>query len=35
VRGLSCGGAGTYNEIGGSQVGSRDSEINASPNKCP
>jgi N-acetylneuraminic acid mutarotase len=35
MRGLSCGGAGTYNEIGGSQVGSRDSEINASLNSCP
>lgn len=35
VRGLSCGGAGTYNETGGSQVGSRDSEIGTSPNKCP
>lgn len=36
VRGLSCGGAGTYNNaIGGSQVGSRDSEINASPGSCP
>lgn len=35
VRGLSCGGAGTYDSIGGSQIGSRDSEINASPNSCP
>jgi N-acetylneuraminic acid mutarotase len=35
VRGVSCGGAGTYNESAGSQVGSRDSEINASPNSCP
>lgn len=35
VRGVSCGGAGTYNETGGSQVGSRDAEINASTNRCP
>jgi hypothetical protein len=35
VRGLSCGGAGTYDSIGGSQVGSRDAEIAASPNSCP
>ena len=35
VRGLSCGGAGTYDEVGGSQVGSRDAEINASPSGCP
>jgi hypothetical protein len=35
VRGVSCGGAGTYNETGGSQVGSRDAEINASTNSCP
>ena len=35
TRGLSCGGAGTYDEIGGTQTGSRDSEINASLNSCP
>jgi len=35
LRGLSCGGAGTYDAIDGSQIGSRDSEINASPNRCP
>jgi N-acetylneuraminic acid mutarotase len=35
LRGLSCGGAGTYNETVGSQIGSRDSEISASANSCP
>jgi N-acetylneuraminic acid mutarotase len=35
LRGQSCGGAGTYDEIGGSQIGSRDSEINVSSNSCP
>ena len=35
VRGVSCGGAGTYDSIGGAQIGSRDSEINSSPNRCP
>ena len=35
VRGASCGGAGTYDEGGGSQVGSRDAEIAASASNCP
>jgi hypothetical protein len=35
TRGVSCGGAGTYNEVAGSQIGNRDPEINASPNSCP
>lgn len=35
LRGLSCGGAGTYNETVGSQIGSRDLEISASPSSCP
>jgi hypothetical protein len=35
VRGVSCGGAGTYDSGAGSQVGSRDAEINASANSCP
>lgn len=35
VRGVSCGGAGTYDSLSGSQIGSRDSEINASPSSCP
>jgi len=35
VRGLSCGGAGTYDSVGGNQVGSRDAEIAASPGSCP
>jgi hypothetical protein len=35
LRGMSCGGAGTYIETVGSQIGSRDSEINASLNTCP
>ena len=35
TRGLGCGGAGTYNELAGSQTGSRDSEISASINACP
>jgi hypothetical protein len=32
---VSCGGAGTYDEVGGSQIGSRDAEMSASPNRCP
>ena len=35
VRGVSCGGAGTYDSGAASQVGSRDAEINASANACP
>jgi N-acetylneuraminic acid mutarotase len=35
LRGLSCGGPGTYNESVPSQIGSRDIEISASPNTCP
>lgn len=35
VRGASCGGAGTYDHVGGNQVGSRDAEISASPASCP
>jgi hypothetical protein len=35
VRGVDCGGAGTYDESGGSQVGSRDAEIAASASSCP
>jgi len=35
LRGLSCGGPGTYDETAGSQSGSRDAEINASSNTCP
>ncbi|HEV8202500.1 MAG TPA: hypothetical protein VGS03_21010 [Candidatus Polarisedimenticolia bacterium] len=35
VRGTSCGGAGTYDSVGGNQVGSRDAEIAASANACP
>jgi hypothetical protein len=34
VRGRNCVAAGTWNEPGGSQVGSRDPGINASPNGC-
>src|SRR4030095_15090682 len=34
LRGLSCGGPGTYNESVPSQIGSRDIEISASPNTC-
>jgi hypothetical protein len=35
LRGLSCGGPGTYNESVPSQIGSRDTEISASPSSCP
>ena len=35
VRGVSCGGAGTYDSVGGNQVGSRDAEVAASPGSCP
>jgi len=35
VRGTSCGGAGTYDSVGGNQVGSRDAEIAASASACP
>jgi N-acetylneuraminic acid mutarotase len=35
VRGINCGGNGTYDSGSSSQVGSRDSGINASPNSCP
>lgn len=33
VRGSTCGGAGTYDE--GTQIGSRNAGINASPHSCP
>ena len=35
VRGVSCGGPGTYDTIDPSQIGNRDAEINASSNRCP
>jgi hypothetical protein len=35
VRGQNCGGPGSYDETVGGQIGSRDAEINASPNACP
>jgi hypothetical protein len=35
VRGISCGGAGTYDSGAVSQVGSRDAEIAASASACP
>jgi N-acetylneuraminic acid mutarotase len=35
VRGLTCGGVGTYDSLNASQVGSRDAEIDASANHCP
>jgi hypothetical protein len=35
VRGLSCGGPGTYDSGAASQIGSRDAEIAASANACP
>ena len=35
VRGASCGGAGTYDTVGGNQVGSRDAEIAAAASHCP
>jgi N-acetylneuraminic acid mutarotase len=35
VRAVNCGGAGSYDETSGSQQGSRDAEIAASPEACP
>jgi hypothetical protein len=35
VRGTNCGGAGTYDSGSPAQVGSRNGEIGASPNRCP
>lgn len=35
VRGANCGAAGTFDSGGPGQVGSRDGEISASPNRCP
>ena len=35
VRGASCGGSGTYDSVGGNQVGSRDAEIAAAAGSCP
>jgi hypothetical protein len=35
IRALSCGGNASYNSGSPKQVGSRDSEIAASPNACP
>ena len=35
VRGQNCGGNGTYDSGGPSQVGLRDAEIAASGNDCP
>jgi hypothetical protein len=35
VRGVNCGGAGTYDSGDPSQIGSRDAEINASVPSCP
>ena len=35
VRSANCGGAGSYNSGSPSQMGDRDSEINASSNSCP
>lgn len=35
VRGVNCGGAGTYDSSFPTQKGSRDAEINASPLVCP
>ncbi len=35
VRGVNCGGSGTYDSLGPSQAGSRDAEIAASGNACP
>ena len=34
VRGVACGGGGTYDEGSPYQHGSRDAEIDASPNAC-
>jgi len=35
ARGVSCGGAGTYDSLAVSQVGFRDAEVNASMLACP
>jgi hypothetical protein len=35
VRPMNCGGPGSYDTADGSQVGSRDAEIAASPHACP
>jgi hypothetical protein len=35
VRGLNCGGAGSYNDAGGAPTGIRDTGIAASINACP
>jgi len=35
VRGINCGGHGTYDSADPGQIGSRDAEINASPLSCP
>jgi hypothetical protein len=35
VRGVNCGGSGSYNEFSGSQIGDRDAEIAASIFACP
>jgi hypothetical protein len=35
VRGLNCGGNGTYDSGAASQAGSRDAEVNASSHACP
>jgi len=35
VRGANCGAAGTFDSGGPGQVGFRDGEIAASPNRCP
>lgn len=35
VRAVNCGGSGTYNSGSSTQIGDRDSEINASLNSCP
>jgi hypothetical protein len=35
LRAVNCGGDGTYDEEPGGQQGSRDAEIDASPNACP
>jgi hypothetical protein len=35
VRGVNCGGGGTYNSDSASQIGNRDPEIAAAPETCP
>jgi len=35
VRGIDCGGPGTYDSGDSAQVGSRDAEVDASPLSCP